>query len=158
MKVKPGLIFGISVAAGLTAGLSAAFFITTAGSFQADAALTSQHQNISENFSMAAIPSSDLVTETDISSSNMEEPVFQEALVSQASTVPQEEVQTVFYCDIDGCPRTEYHEHGVCPFDDCTETCPHAHDGVYCYPHHVNDGHSYHHSGYRSGHHGGHHQ
>lgn len=130
MKAKPGLIFGISMAAGLTAGLSAAFFITTAGSFQVDAALTSQHQNISE-------------------------PVFQEASVSQASTASQEEAQPVFYCDIGGCPRTEYHEHGVCPFEDCTETCPHAHDGVYCYPHHVNDGHSYHHSGYGSG--GGHH-
>ncbi|MCI9135794.1 MAG: hypothetical protein HFI31_16690 [Lachnospiraceae bacterium] len=216
MKVKSYFVFGISVVAGLVAGLSSAFFITTTGSLQADAALIFEHQNIAENFTIAAVPTSDAVQEVqaeDLSAvddqgetlpqesmASSEDPAPQAAASPQVESVPQEavaaqNVQPVYYCDISGCtrtdyhehddvyhcdisgctrtdyhehddvyhcdisgcPRTDYHEHGVCAIAGCTETGPHHHDGVYCYPHHQNDGHSYHSSGNRSGHHRGHH-
>ncbi|MCI8853649.1 MAG: hypothetical protein HFI32_09140 [Lachnospiraceae bacterium] len=210
MKVKSYFVFGISVVAGLVAGLSSAFFITTTGSLQADAALIFEHQNIAENFTIAAVPTSDAVQEVqaeDLSAvADQGETLPQESMASsedpapQVESVPQEavaaqNVQPVYYCDISGCtrtdyhehddvyhcdisgctrtdyhehddvyhcdisgcPRTDYHEHGVCAIAGCTETGPHHHDGVYCYPHHQNDGHSYHSSGNRSGHHRGHH-
>ena len=197
MKVKSYFVFGISVVAGLVAGLSSAFFITTTGSLQADAALIFEHQNIAENFTIAAVPTSDAVQEVqaeDLSAvddqgetlpqesmASSEDPAPQAAASPQVESVPQEavaaqNVQPVYYCDISGCtrtdyhehddvyhcdisgcPRTDYHEHGVCTIAGCTETGPHHHDGVYCYPHHQNDGHSYHSSGNRSGHHRGHH-
>lgn len=65
-----------------------------------------------------------------------------------------------FSCGVSGCTRTEVHQHGLCGIDgctqigehsharcdiaDCTETEVHMHNGEYCYPHSVDDGHAYH--------------